>query len=336
MPASLIRSILSGKKEKKGYEACSGCGVCLLSCPVWHRTRTMSFTRKARAKAMQGGAAYEEIAHAIDSCILCGACEIACPEGIGLAGLNIYQRQELNRQRTDYPHWYPQEAVDTGSRHINQKTGSLLLAGDLLGRDNNTSSAIVERLGGIGKISIAHDDGRDIAKIMEAGLPLKKERVESFISSVQSARTLVVAEGLLHRPLRKWLPKKKIVGLGEALLSSASLRNQLGPEDLYMIESRGYHSDHGRLVLFYDRLRQETGCHTNLDLQRTACSTGASSLQGRKDIAAGGCKENARRILKGRNVKRIIVEDLADAEAFRFATDLPVVHLGLLGIGDAL
>ncbi len=80
-----------------------------------------------------------------------------------------------------------------------------------------------------------------------------------------------------------------------------------------MIESRGYHADHRRLVLFYDRLRQETGCQTNLDLQRTAFSTGASSLQGRNDLVAAGCVENARRILKGRRVKRIVVEDLADA-----------------------
>jgi hypothetical protein len=100
-----------------------------------------------------------------------------------------------------------------------------------------------------------------------------------------------------------------------------------------VIESRGYHAGHRRLVLLYDRLRRETGCQTNLDLQRTAFSTGASSLQGRHDLLAAGCIENARRILKGKRVNRIVVEDLADAEAFRLATDIPVVHLGLLGSG---
>ena len=115
------------KKERKGYESCSGCGVCLLSCPVWHRTQTMSFTRKARAKAMQGGATYEEIAHSIDSCLLCGACEIACPEGIGLADLNLYQRQELNRSRTAYPHWYPGESSET-NRQRKKSEGSIVIA----------------------------------------------------------------------------------------------------------------------------------------------------------------------------------------------------------------
>jgi hypothetical protein len=98
-----------------------------------------------------------------------------------------------------------------------------------------------------------------------------------------------------------------------------------------MIESRGYHAAYRRLVLFYDRLRRETGCQTNLDLQRTAFSTGASSLQGRKDIEAAGCIENAKRILKGRRLRRIVVEDLADIEVFRRASDIPVIHLGLLG-----
>jgi ferredoxin len=321
------------KKRRKGYESCSGCGVCLLSCPVWHRTRTMSFTRKARAKAIQGGATYKEIAHSIDSCLLCGACEVACPEGIGLADLNLHQRQELNRSRPAYPHWYPEEASETNRNKTGQKAASLLLAGEMLGKGQEVCNAIMGHLGGNGNTALAHDDGQDIARVMEAGLPVPQERIKSFISLLRSARTLIVAEGWLHQPLREWLPGSKIIGLGEALLSSAYLRSLIGAEDLYVIESRGYHAGHRQLVLFYDRLRRETGCQTNLDLQRTAFSTGASSLQGRHDIFAAGCIENAKRILKGRKVNRIVVEDLGDAEAFRLATDIPVIHVGFLGTG---
>ena len=325
--------MIGKKKDRKGHEACSGCGVCLLSCPVWHRTQTMSFTRKARAKAMQGGATYEEISHSIDSCLLCGACEIACPEGIGLVDLNLYQRQELNRSRTTYPHWYPGETPETYRKEGRPKAASLLLAGEMLTKDQEVCRAIMENLGGSGRTALADDDGQDIARIMEAGLPVPQRRTESFISLLRPASTLIVAEGWLHHPLRKWLPGKKIIGLGEALLSSAYIRSRIGPEDLYVIESRGYHAGHKRLVLFYDRLRRETGCYTNLDLQRTAFYTGASSLQGRHDILAAGCIENAKSILKGRRVNRIVIEDLADAEAFRLATDIPVVHLGLLASG---
>jgi hypothetical protein len=48
-------------------------------------------------------------------------------------------------------------------------------------------------------------------------------------------------------------------------------------------------------------------------------------------MLAAGCIENAKRILKGRKVRRVVVEDLADAEAFRLATDIPVIHVGQLG-----
>jgi len=322
---------MTGKKnKKKSYESCSGCGVCLLSCPVWHRTHTMSFTRKARAKAMQGGATYEEIAHSIDSCLLCGACEVACPEGLGLVDLNLHQRQELNRSRTAYPYWYPKEGPETDRNAKNPKVASLLLPGLMLGKNQEVCKAIIKHLGENVKTALAHDDGQDIARAMEAGLPVPQKRIESFILLLRPARLLIVAEGWLQHLLRKWLPGNKIIGLGEALLSFAYLRSMIGPEDLYVIESRGYHAGHRRLVLFYDRLRRETGCQTNLDLQRTAFSTGASSLQGRHDLLAAGCIENAKRILKGKRVNRIVVEDLADAEAFRLAADIPVMHLGLL------
>jgi len=322
-------------KKSRGHEACSGCGVCLLSCPVWHRTRTMSFTRKARAKAMQGGASYEEISHAIDSCLLCGACEKACPEGIGLFDLNMRQRQELNRERSVYPVWYPAGNMVCASNGGSPKTGALLLAGELLGRETKLCDAVTGLMGGDGRAALAVDDGQDIARFIEAGLTPDEKRVDGFIMSLQQAGSLIVAEGLLHRPLRKWLPNKKILGPGEALLSPGPLRSYLGPEDFYMIESRGYHSDHERLVLFYDRLRRETGCQTNLDLQRTAISIGASSLQGRMDMKAAGCIESAKRILKGRKVRRIVVEDVADAEAFREAADVPVIHVGQLGNGKS-
>ena len=102
--------------------------------------------------------------------------------------------------------------------------------------------------------------------------------------------------------------------LGEALTNHAAVRRGLSASDLYVIEPRSYHADYERLVNHYDRLRVERGCSTNLDLQRIAIP------------ASGG----ADWILKGRNVERIVVERMEDANAFMRHGALPVVHLAEL------
>ena len=161
-------------------------------------------------------------------------------------------------------------------------------------------------------------------------MALEDERIKYFLNNLRYADTLVVAEGILHIPLRKWLPGKKIKGLGETLMDIVSIRKSLLSDDMYIIESRGYHSDFERLVKYYDRLRHETGCQMNLDLQRIAIPTGASSLQARRNIETAGCLDHARWIMKGRKTKRIVVEDFADIKVFQRIADLPVIHISSL------
>lgn len=282
---------------------------------------------------MQWGTPVEELAPYIDSCLLCGACEPVCPEDISLLGINIRQRRLLNPTRMKQPAWYPVESGTTYDYSPKITSGkTLLLAGRPINQHTDICNAMIRLLGGSGSAAVAADDGGDIADALEAGLHVQNERIQQFVTGLAKAGAIVAAEGLLHRPLRKWLPEKMIMGLGEALLANSSVRLSIRPEDLYIIESRGYHFDHERLVVFYDRLRRETGCSTNLDLQRMAIPTGASSLQGRHDLEAAGCLKQALWILHGRKPKRIIVEDFLDIEVFRRVTDTPVIHLSMFGI----
>jgi hypothetical protein len=80
-------------------------------------------------------------------------------------------------------------------------------------------------------------------------------------------------------------------------------------------------------VQFYDELRKRLGCEMNLDLQRAAMATGAASLQHRSSMDCIDVAEQARWILEGRTVERIVVECVDDMAPFEEVAHVPVVHL---------
>ena len=248
-------------------------------------------TPKGRARALQNGARQEDLAASAASCLLCGACEPACPERLPLVDMVM----EL---RGSEPPIVSVAASD--------KTDCLLIAGNL---DGVRKAKVLDLLGR--NFSPVQDEGGDIASALLRGVPIESARLESFLAPLRAARRLVVAEGILVRFLRRWLPQTPVSGIGEALLSS--VEGKLRADDLYVIESRSYNLDQERLVGRYDALRRVTGCHTNLDLQRIA-------------VPALGAEAQARWILEGRAIERIVVEDLADRAAFAFAGK-PVLHV---------
>jgi predicted DNA-binding helix-hairpin-helix protein len=136
-----------------------------------------------------------------------------------------------------------------------------------------------------------------------------------------------VAEGILHRALRQWLPGVRVAGLGEALSALEPVRAALRESDLYVIEARAFHGDHARLIGHYDALRADRGCTMNLDLQRFAVPTTAASAQNVLGLPGIDPDAQARWILRGRSFERIVVEDVADAAVFARVSARPVVHL---------
>jgi ferredoxin len=321
----------STRELKKDSAFCSGCSLCLLVCPVWRRSRDLGLTPLGRCKALQHGAVAVDIAESIQSCTLCAACEPVCPEEIGLVAMTLDLRRQL-----------PQPAAVQGllarmqeraARPPAPRTSSatMLLPGEGLRERVATLARAAALLGGRQKIALAHDDGEDIVLALEAGATIPAPRLERFLQPLRALSNIVVADGLLLRQLRQWLLGKAIASLGAALSGLAAVRRALRPGDLYVIEPRAYHADYQRLVRHYDALRADCGCAFNLDLQRIAIPATGRSLAHRQGLEAGKEAADAsvqvRWILQGRNITRIVVENIADVAAFEQLSGRPVVHL---------
>lgn len=279
------------------HSDCSGCSLCLLVCPAWRETRDVRLTPRGRAKAQQHGASAATIAVSLDSCTLCGACEPACPESLPLVDMVVDLRRHSPGAVVRFAAVSPSKP----------RAKALVLPCRALGADEARRHRTLA-LFGEGH-ALAEDDGSDLVRALEAGRAIPDARLETFLAPLRGAKRLVVAEGLLLRALRRWLPKVSSISLGEALTMKPAIRGQLRAGDLYVIEPRAFHGDHERLVGHYDSLRAASGCEMNLDLQRIAIPA-----------------SQARWLLEGRQVTRIVVEDVNDAAAFSFAP-APVLHV---------
>jgi ferredoxin len=317
----------SAPKPRADYASCSGCGLCLLVCPVWRRSHDLGLTPLGRAKALQHGAAAADIAASIQSCTLCAACEPVCPEEIDLVAMTLELRRRLPQlgaipgllSRMDEPAMRPLA--------LRPRPLAVLLPGRALRERAGTLARVAALLGGAGDIPLADDDGSDIALALEAGAAIAATRLERFLQPLRGLKKIVVADGLLLRHLRQWLPQPGITSVGEALSGLNAVRRALRESDLYVIEPRAYHTDYQRLVGYYDALRSSAGCALTLDLQRIAIPASARSLSQRLGLEASDDQVQARWILQGRNITRIVVESVEDIAEFELVTALPVVHL---------
>lgn len=290
--------------KARDFSACSGCSLCRLVCPMWRAHRAPRYSPEGLAKARQNGAGSEELAPALDACVLCGACDPVCPENIALTDMIMDLRHFPNAGPGDTG--LPAAAVEP------VPAGALLLPGTSLRAD----PALLERVQSLLGLRLASDDGADIARALESGSVVDGVRRRRFLDMVDG-RTVVAGDGLLLRWLRGQLPAAaRLQGLGEALGNLPALRRRVASADFYVIEARAYHADHARLVAHYDALRKETGCTMNLDLQRIA-------------IPAVDEAE-ARWMLQGRRPARIVVENPAEREILRRVSDVPVLHLAEL------
>ncbi len=315
------------QQQRKDYASCSGCGLCLLVCPVWRVHHDIGLTPLARARALQHGAAAADIADSVQSCTLCAACEPVCPEDIDLVAMTLGLRRQLLQPELAlslHAQMHEQSARAPAAR---PREDALLVPGSALRARPATLARAHALLRGGGAIALAADDAEDVVLALEAGAIIPDGRRQRLLQPLFGLKTIVVANGLLQRQLRQWLPESKIISLGVALSGLAAVRRALRAGDLYVIEPRAYHADYQRLVKYYDALRAESGCMLNLDLQRVAIPAAPRSLAQRLGAAQEDGQAHARWILQGRKVARIVVESLEDAAVFGEVSDCPVVHL---------
>lgn len=318
---------LSNIATQPDFTACSGCSLCLLVCPVWRKTSDFTLTPHGRAKALQHGAGVADIAASIESCTLCGACEPVCPENIDLVGMIVNLRRRLPRSTALENLQTRMEAAAVRPVETRYAKRRVLLPGTALRRHSGTLERTAALLKKRGAISLGDNDGSDIACALETGAIVPEQHLERFLAPLRTLKSIIVADGLLLRYLRLWLPKASIIGLGEALSALRAVRRGLRATDLYVIEPRAYHADHARLVRHYDRLRAETGCIMSLDLQRIAIPATARNLKQRLGLEPPDDSAQARWILHRRKIQRIVVESVEDIAGFEKVCDWPVVHL---------
>jgi ferredoxin len=302
---------------------CNGCGVCMLSCPVWHQHHTKELTYCGRNRASIGGAKEEDLASSARACILCGSCEPLCPMGIRTQQATIRLRKNLSaRGLLPKP-----SALRVRPRTGNANFKRIVIPGSALQTNIHLTSAVLQMLGK--NVGLYGDDGYDILLALESGQEMNDACVEEFSAPLFKATEVIVADGLLFNVLRSLLPSPIAVHpLGQALLMNGHVRAGLRPTDFYMIETRAYNANRSEFVAFYDAVRRETGCTMNLDLQRVATPTGAASMQHREGLASiVSVEEQVKWLLEGRGAERIVVEHLDDYAAFTAYTKLPVVHL---------
>jgi ferredoxin len=314
-------------QPQKDYAACSGCGLCLLVCPVWRRSRDIGLTPLGRAKALQHGASAADIAESIQSCTLCAACEPVCPEDIALVAMTLELRRQLVQPAEVQSLRVRMEEQAAHPPAPRAASAASLLPGQALRERPGTLARAAALLGGAGNTPIAEDDGADIALALETGAAIPAPRLERFLQPLRGLKNIVVGDGLMLRHMRQWLPRSKIASIGETLSRQAAVRGALRASDLYVIEPRAYHADYQRLVKYYDALRVGCGCALNLDLQRIAIPAGAHrpSKEAAADLARDSAQ--ARWLLQGRKIKRIVVESAEDGAALERVSALPVVHL---------
>jgi ferredoxin len=283
---------------------CMGCGLCVLGCPAYEETGFDLLTARGRNKALQAGLEAAEMVEPIWACTLCGYCDAICPTHVNNVEIVLHLRRELAAGAS--VRLKPDTTADTTPTDANVVSGfsrttrtapDLVLGCTIRERAPHLIPSIRDFLRRIGRPAASLDEGCCGSLDVEAGNALPSR-----------AKAGVVADPIC-------LTQYDADFLGLLAMQHLDLFDFPAPF-YYFAPTRIVNGDHPRAYPLYDALRRRLGCDTNLDLNRLARSTSASSVQwlsGRDGRDAPGA---VARLLEHSRADRIITCSPADYLAF--------------------
>jgi ferredoxin len=294
------------------FADCIGCGLCVLGCPAFEETGFDVLTARGRNKALQAGLTAPDMVESIWACTLCGFCDAICPTHVHNVDIVLHLRRELVELRLEpdtsgdamAASASPSSVVSGFSRTVQVTTTprpapcALVLGCTIRERAPHLISSIREFLGRIGRASDPADEGCCGSFEVEAGRATRARRTAGVVSDPVC------------------LEQYEAEFLGVLAMQHLDLF-ELKPPFYYYAPHRLVNRDHARVYPLYDALRRRFGCDMNIDLNRLARSTSASSVQGMTGRDARDIPAAVARLLAHSKAERIITCSPADYLAFK-------------------
>jgi ferredoxin len=246
----------------------------------------------------------------LDACALCGACDPVCPEGIDLTGMIMDLRGELELppEPDALQVAYGQAAAMAGPPHRGRRAAA---ARRRPARRCRTAGRVQALLG----LGLAADDGADLAVALEIGGDIDPARRRRFLDASTAARWWS-ATACCWPPCAAGCPGAP-AGPGRGAGQSAGAASPYRQRRLLCHRGARLPCRPRAPRRPLRRLRKESGCAMNLDLQRIACRRAPAAIPACAWAAAAEDLAQARWLLQGRQPARIVVEDPADRELLR-------------------
>lgn len=258
------------------YGDCVGCGLCMIGCPAYEEAGSEAHTAKGRNRMLQAGLRAADMAEALDACTLCGYCDAVCPKHVENVEITLQLRRELR-----------------GASSLSAPAARPLVLGcTLREKAPKLIPSILDFLKRLGRPADPESAGCCGSKEVEAGQALRTR-----------AKADVVCDPVC-------LEQYEAEFLGALAMRRLDLFD-LKPPFYYFVPHRLVNGEHARYYPLYHRLREETGCETNLDLNRLARSTSASATNP-KDVGAA-----VKRLLRHSKAERVITCSPAEYLAFK-------------------